>query len=234
MSLQWCPVSCLYLDLRKVSRWRRRRVEGNVLPLSFVREAQSFYVIFRPLTRITLTPYVSPPVLLRAVFDLGDCGFGLRRQGCGSDVPGHWYSLSRAPNPYWASYYPAQGELQAYWAALWARAGLSAHTRCGTEVVRATWDPTARTYAVELEDAASRARRTVVARVVINAAGGFQAPRVPDDLRTAAQVFEGESWHSALWRHDVPLGGKRVGVIGNGCSAYVFFIFWGGLGNFHR
>lgn len=143
--------------------------------------------------------------------------------GCGSDVPGHWYSLSRAPNPHWASYYPAQGELQAYWDALWTRAGLRAHTRCGTEVVRATWDPAARAYAVELEDVAgSRARRTVVARVVINATGGFQAPRVPEDLRAAAGVFEGESWHSARWRHDVPLAGKRVGVVGNGCSAAQF------------
>lgn len=141
------------------------------------------------------------------------------QQGCGSDVPGHWYSLSRAPNPYWASYYPAQGELQAYWTALWARAGLQAYTRCGTEVVRATWDTTTRTYAIELEDAATLARRTVVARVIINATGGFRAPRVPEDLRGSASAFGGECWHSARWRHDVPLAGKRVGVVGNGCSA---------------
>jgi cation diffusion facilitator CzcD-associated flavoprotein CzcO len=145
------------------------------------------------------------------------------RQGCGSDVPGHWYSLSRALNPHWSSFYPSQRELQAYWDALWVRAGLRTHTRCGTEVVRATWDPAARTYAVELEDTTSRARRTVVARVVINATGGFQAPVIPEDLLADTRVFEGESWHSAQWRRDVSLGGKRVGVIGNGCSAYVFF-----------
>lgn len=142
--------------------------------------------------------------------------------GCGSDVPGHWYSLSRAPNPHWASYYPAQDELQAYWSALWARAGLQAYTRCGTEVVRATWDVETRTYTIELEDAVTRARRTVVARVIIDATGGFQAPRVPEDLRGSAGAFEGECWHSARWRHDVPLGGKRVGVVGNGCSAAQF------------
>ena len=133
-----------------------------------------------------------------------------RRQGCGSDVPGHWYSLSRALNPHWTSYYPAQGELQAYWTALWERAGLRAHTRCGTTVVRATWDDTTRTYSVELEDAVSLERRTVVARVIINATGGFQAPRVPDDLRSATEVFGGACWHSARWQHDVPLRGKPV------------------------
>ncbi|KAF8265945.1 FAD/NAD(P)-binding domain-containing protein [Lactarius quietus] len=153
------------------------------------------------------------------IYEKSPDGVGGVWRGCGSDVPGHWYSLSRALNPHWTSYYPAQGELQAYYSALWARAGLQAHTRCGTEVVRATWDATARTYVVELEDTKSRTRRTVVARVVINASGGFQAPRVPEDLLGS---FEGPCWHSARWRHDVPLGGKRVGVVGNGCSAAQF------------
>jgi cation diffusion facilitator CzcD-associated flavoprotein CzcO len=88
--------------------------------------------------------------------------------------------------------------------------------------VRATWDADARTYAVELEDAVTRTRRTVVARVIINATGGFQAPRVPEDLRGSAGAFEGACCHSARWRHDVPLEGKRVGVVGNGCSAAQF------------
>jgi cation diffusion facilitator CzcD-associated flavoprotein CzcO len=31
--------------------------------------------------------------------------------------------------------------------------------------------------------------------------------------------FSGPAFHTAQWRHDVPLEGKRVGVIGTGCSA---------------
>ncbi|KAI0273330.1 hypothetical protein BC834DRAFT_203637 [Gloeopeniophorella convolvens] len=141
--------------------------------------------------------------------------------GCGSDVPGHWYSFSRALNPRWASYYPQQPELRAYWDGLWTAHGLRAHTRCGTEVVRATWDARAQRYAVVLEDVASGAQRTVSAQVVISGEGGFKAPVVPPDLR-GAEVFKGAAWHSAAWRHDVPLKGKRVGVIGNGCSAAQF------------
>ncbi|KAI0306342.1 hypothetical protein B0F90DRAFT_1689116 [Multifurca ochricompacta] len=141
--------------------------------------------------------------------------------GCGSDIPGHWYSLSRALNANWASYYADQREIRAYWDALWARHGLQAHTRCGTEVVRATWDAQEHVYTIELEDVVSRARRIVTARVVISATGGFQMPRVPEDL-PGAETFDGESWHSAEWRHDVPLAGKRVGVIGNGCSVAQF------------
>ena len=34
--------------------------------------------------------------------------------------------------------------------------------------------------------------------------------------------FQGERFHSARWRHDVSLANKRVGIIGNGCSAAQF------------
>lgn len=141
-------------------------------------------------------------------------------QGCGSDVAGHWYSLSRALNPNWKSYYPSQPEIRAYTESILARRGLRAHTRFGTEVVRATWDENAQAYDIVLEDVLSRACRTVRARVVLNAAGGFMSPRFPEEL-DGIETFRGERFHSARWRHDVPLAGKRVGVVGNGCSAWV-------------
>ena len=90
----------------------------------------------------------------------------------------------------------------------------------GTEVVRATWDAHAQHYTVLLEDLTSKAHRTVSAKVVLSATGGFQQPRIPEDL-VGLETFLGDKWHSASWRHDVSLAGKRVGVIGNGCSAYV-------------
>jgi cation diffusion facilitator CzcD-associated flavoprotein CzcO len=109
--------------------------------------------------------------------------------------------------------------MRAYIEAVWTRRGLRAHTRFGTEVVRATWDERTQAYALVLEDVESRARRTVTARVVLNATGRFLRPRVPEELLAGIETFRGERWHSAEWRHDVPLAGKRVGVVGNGCSA---------------
>ena len=133
-------------------------------------------------------------------------------------MPGHSYSLSRALNPNWTAYYPSQPDMRAYIEAVWARRGLRTHTRFGTEVVRATWDEHAQSYAVVLKDVASRACRTVTARVVLNAGGRFLRPRMPEEL-VGVETFRGERWHSAEWRHDVPLAGRRVGVVGNGCSA---------------
>jgi 4-hydroxyacetophenone monooxygenase len=36
------------------------------------------------------------------------------------------------------------------------------------------------------------------------------------------ETFEGPSFHSARWRHDIDLAGKRVAVIGTGASAFQF------------
>ena len=60
-----------------------------------------------------------------------------------------------------------------------------------------------------------------VAEVLIYAIGGFQEVLYPKDI-PGREHFRGEVFHSAEWRHDVILKNKRVGVIGNGASAYVF------------
>ena len=33
------------------------------------------------------------------------------------------------------------------------------------------------------------------------------------------ESFDGPAFHTAQWRHDVELAGKRVAVVGTGCSA---------------
>ena len=78
--------------------------------------------------------------------------------------------------------------------------------------------PRTERYTALLEDVMFKACRTVSAKVVLGAKGGYQQPRMPEDL-PGLETFLGDKWHSAVWRHDVSLAGKRVGVIGNGCSA---------------
>jgi 4-hydroxyacetophenone monooxygenase len=55
---------------------------------------------------------------------------------------------------------------------------------------------------------------------VITATGALNIPKLAAIPGT--ETFTGESWHSARWRHDVPLAGKRVAVIGTGASAMQF------------
>ncbi|KAF9469173.1 hypothetical protein BDZ94DRAFT_360082 [Collybia nuda] len=141
--------------------------------------------------------------------------------GCGSDVPGHWYSLSSELNPQWSSYFVEQPEIRAYWEGLYQKYGLPLHTKLGHAVVSAEWEPSLQRYNVTVQDLATGVTKHEVAECIFYAIGGFMAPLYPKDI-PGVEDFRGELWHSARWRHDVELKGKRVGVIGNGCSAAQF------------
>lgn len=139
-------------------------------------------------------------------------------QGCGSDVPGHWYSLSTELNPYWSSYFVGQEEIRAYWEGLYNKYDLGKHTKLNTSVKNARWDAVAQRYDIGLHDSVTGETATTEAEVIVYAIGGFTSPLFPKDL-PGVESFHGPAWHSARWNHDVDLSGKRVGVIGNGCSA---------------
>ena len=53
--------------------------------------------------------------------------------------------------------------------------------------------------------------------VLVTASGALSEPRLPDI--DGIDSFQGEVFHSARWRHDHDLTGKRVAVIGTGASA---------------
>ncbi|KXN92229.1 4-hydroxyacetophenone monooxygenase, partial [Leucoagaricus sp. SymC.cos] len=143
-------------------------------------------------------------------------------RGCGSDVPGHWYSLSAELNPDWDTYYVGQPTLQAYWEGLWKKHDLQAHTKLSTSVQIAEWDKEKMNYRIIIKDEKTGKEELVQAEIMISAIGGFFEPLFPKELEGQIEKFKGVVWHSARWRHDVDLKGKRVGVIGNGCSAAQF------------
>jgi cation diffusion facilitator CzcD-associated flavoprotein CzcO len=58
---------------------------------------------------------------------------------------------------------------------------------------------------------------TDAADVVIAATGVLHHPAYPDI--PGLEAFGGACFHSARWQHDVPIAGRRVGVIGTGSSA---------------
>src|SRR5690606_8278318 len=60
----------------------------------------------------------------------------------------------------------------------------------------------------------------VEARAVITAVGQLNRPRYPEIK--GRERLAGAAFHSAEWRHDVDLSGKRVAVIGTGASAFQF------------
>ncbi|MGE0216773.1 flavin-containing monooxygenase [Mycolicibacterium sp.] len=136
--------------------------------------------------------------------------------GIGVDTPSAYYSLSRDINGGWSSYYPQGDEYQRYLEAVADRNNLRERTRFGTEVEALWWDEDRRQWQVHTVGP-DGARDTSWANVVIPAAGYLNRPRWPD--LDGRGTFAGVSVHSAEWDPDLDLRGKKVAVIGAGCTA---------------
>jgi cation diffusion facilitator CzcD-associated flavoprotein CzcO len=132
--------------------------------------------------------------------------------GCACDVPSHVYSFSFEQNPGWDRAYAPAAEIQQYLLDCAARHRLRPHLRLRTPITAARWDDAAGEWRLD-----TATGETVTARVVISAVGGLVDPAYPDI--PGLDRFAGTVFHTARWRHDVPLAGRRVAVIGTGASA---------------
>jgi cation diffusion facilitator CzcD-associated flavoprotein CzcO len=130
--------------------------------------------------------------------------------GAACDIPSHLYEYSFAPNR-WSRRYAPQAEIQAYVEGVARRFGVLDRVRTGTEVWGASWDEERGQWLLETSAGPHEAD------VLVTACGQLSVPKVPPIPNLDA--FEGPAFHTAEWRHDVDLDGKRVAVVGSGCSA---------------
>lgn len=131
--------------------------------------------------------------------------------GAACDIPSHLYEFSFAPNPRWSRRYAPQPEIQAYLEDVARHYGVLERIRTGTEVRGARWDEERSRW--DLDTSAGPHE----ADVLITACGQLSTPSAPPIPGLAS--FAGPAFHTAEWRHDVDLDGKRVAVVGTGCSA---------------
>ncbi|MFM8856094.1 MAG: FAD-dependent oxidoreductase [Actinomycetota bacterium] len=136
--------------------------------------------------------------------------------GCRVDSSNHVYSYSFAQRHDWPYHFSTQDVLLDYFRSCTDRFGLRGRMSFHTEVEQLTWQSDTSRWAVSLHDTASGARRTVHADAVISAVGQLNRPKIPDIPGMSS--FAGPMFHSAQWRSDVDLSGKRVAVIGTGAS----------------
>ncbi len=135
--------------------------------------------------------------------------------GACCDVPSVLYSYSFEPNPNWSRKYSPQGEIRAYFEHCADKYGLRERLRLSTAVSSAEFDEASGEWLVTLENG-----EQLRARAVVSGLGQLNIPRTP--AFAGADTFTGEQFHSARWRHDIDLKGKRVAVIGNAASALQF------------
>lgn len=135
--------------------------------------------------------------------------------GAACDVPSVLYSFSFAQNPNWTRIFPPWSELHTYLRSVASQYDLLPHIRFGVEVSEMRFDERRLGWNIQFSSG-----ETVDAAVVVNGSGGLSNPAIPHIY--GLESFEGTAFHSAEWRHDHELAGRRVAVIGSGASAIQF------------
>ncbi len=158
-----------------------------------------------------------PYVVIEKNDDVGGTWLENSYPGCRVDVANHFYCYSFEPNHDWPEFFSRRDELRQYFARCANRYGVRQRIRFGTEVVAARWDERAARWVVHLR-APQGGEETLTANALISAVGQLNRPRLPDI--PGRETFAGPAFHSAEWRHEHGLEGKRVAVIGTGASAF--------------
>ena len=130
--------------------------------------------------------------------------------GIGCDVPSHIYSYSFELNADWSQLYSPGDEILDYFRGVAKKYGVLSSIRFEEEIVRCEFSDGR--WHIET----SKGRKDE-AQFVIAATGVLHHPNIPD--LPGLDRFDGECVHSARWRPDLAIEGKRVGVVGTGSSA---------------
>jgi 4-hydroxyacetophenone monooxygenase len=161
-------------------------------------------------------------VILEKNNEVGGTWWDNQYPGCRVDIPNHFYSYSFAQTNEWPNYFAPQRVLYDYFRSCAEQFGLVGAIRFGTEVCGGQWDEAAHVWRLQTRSA-DGTESSIEANAVISAVGQLNRPKLPDI--PGVQSFSGAWFHSARWRHDVDLDGKRVAVIGTGASAAQFIPF---------
>jgi len=136
--------------------------------------------------------------------------------GIACDVPSHVYSYSFRPSPDWSRLFARGEEIHRYVRWVADEEGVSDHIRTGIDVTLMIWDE-----AEELWRCHSSAGDFEAVTLVL-ATGRLSEPKLPPVPGIDRFVGEGSGralMHSARWRDEVELRGKRVAIVGSGASA---------------
>jgi 4-hydroxyacetophenone monooxygenase len=147
--------------------------------------------------------------------DVGGTWLENQYPGCGVDTPCHFYSYSFAPNPEWSSFFAKRDEILKYVFDCVERFGVRKSIRFGEEVIDARYDEANSLWQVRTR-ASDGTERELSANILVPCVGALNRPAIPN-IKGLGD-FKGPAFHTAQWRSDVELKGKRVAMVGTGAS----------------
>ena len=133
--------------------------------------------------------------------------------GAECDIPSALYSYSFVSYPDWEYKWSLQPQILSYLEICAEEYGIISHIHFEQEVTSTSWQES-KSWQV------STTTDTFESQHVVFATGQLHHPSTPS--WPGQGLYEGPTWHSAKWNHDVDLSDKRVGVIGNAASAIQF------------
>ena len=148
--------------------------------------------------------------------EVGGTWYENRYPGARVDTPSRIYTHVFGADFRYPSPYCEQAENEKYLNWIADRFELRRHITFDTEVESATWDDVAGRW--NLTVAGPEGTRRLTANAIITAVGFLSRPNIP--AITGIESFRGEYFHTARWPSSLDLTGKRVAVIGSGCTGY--------------
>ncbi len=135
--------------------------------------------------------------------------------GAACDSPSLAYCFSFEQKTDWSRKWAPQSEILEYLEQCARKHEILPHIRFGSEIRSAKFHAEEGIWQLRTSTG-----EEISAEIVVSSVGQLNRPHVPEI--SGLDRFQGDSFHSALWNHDVDLEGKKVAVIGNAASAVQF------------
>jgi 4-hydroxyacetophenone monooxygenase len=151
--------------------------------------------------------------------EVGGTWYENQYPACGVDTPNYFYAYSFDKNADWSGYFSKQPELFAYFNKCADKFSVREHISFNTEVSSAIYDERSHLWTITTRDKDGN-EEVSTSNALVSAVGQLNRPKNPDI--PGLDSFKGPMFHSARWQYKHDLTGKRVAVIGTGCSAVQF------------
>lgn len=137
--------------------------------------------------------------------------------GAACDIPAIFYSYFKEAADNWSELQPPQYEMEEYVLRVVEKHQLAKYAHFCTQVTQVKYLDEHAEWQASVRDLKTGGLRVHTSKILVTCLGQIVFPQ---HLKAPGlENFKGDYIHLALWNHEVSFSGKKVVVVGNGCSA---------------